>query len=186
MWILLVLAGVGGLLLWQRAAHAQGGAAPQVFTQLKAGQLYLLSVFAPPDMTDPVALMNQLTATGAFSSAGKVPIVGRSAVNVTTLDPFIAAFFQKSGTALVNQWAVPVLVIKDVDMQALSSVFLSKAYLEPKAFLITGEAKAKAQGTFGFHMNEPGFMSDQTDIYPIGYGGRGWVTDARRHRGYRE
>jgi hypothetical protein len=36
------------------------------------------------------------------------------------------------------------------------------------AFLITDTAQPTPKLS-GYHLNEPGFMSDQTDIYPIGY-----------------
>jgi hypothetical protein len=185
MWILILLAGVGGLVWWksQHKAGAPGAPVqPATFNSLSPGQLYLLNVFVPdpsPDLS--TVLVTFLSTAMPLRGAGKVAIHARTGIDPATLPPDVPR--PSPGTTL-SQWAVPMLATGAAKLpMALTGPTGQPVYVQ-NAFLVQGAAQA--QGAFGFHMNEPGFMSDQTDIYPIGYGGRGWVTDARRHRGYRE
>ena len=90
---------------------------PKTFDHLVPGQLYLLDVYATPDFTDPVALMNFLTSQGIFTSAGKLPVMVASNINPSSItwdNPSSSGsgLIDLMGIPSVNRWALAVIAAK--------------------------------------------------------------------------
>jgi hypothetical protein len=201
MWIFLLIAGVGALVFFAKSSHgaaAPGGPTlPAVFTNLAPGKIYMLNVFTtnpPPPATPPDLSTTLVTFLGTqlpLQGAGKVAQVAQPNVDPSALPPEVP---RPSPGTTMTQWGVVMLTAGAIQLPRTFTMADGTGVYVQNAFLVMGPAtapttaaKIKSQGTFGWHMNEPGFMSDQTDIKPIYYSHgeriRKQVEAMRRRRG---